>query len=308
MADRSETGGQGGGNDLVDGQAGDGGASTSAEAGTAGAGDGGAPTSAGGESAGDGGASTSAGGESAGAGDGGSAGTPGTGHLSISESALDFTFVCPGPSTIAAQTVTLTNDGDAPVSWTSSFDAALVSVAPTGSTLAAGAHVDVAISPLAPPLTLYDALLVGQVHFQSDVPGATPLDVDVTEYSGGYYAPPRADLDFGDVYVGTSPSLAISVDPDVLGEVLSSDNESFQLSGVVPNENAKWVLTFNPFPVVLGTQTATLTRGSMFDCVLSPNTITVTANLVYDTSCTHVGEGAPCSDTETCVSGVCGGL
>jgi hypothetical protein len=35
------------------------------------------------------------------------------------------------------------------------------------------------------------------------------------------------------------------------------------------------------FPIVLGQQTTTLTLGSMFGCVLSPNTFTATAKVVY---------------------------
>jgi hypothetical protein len=180
--------------------------------------------------------------------------------------------------------------------------------APAGSTLPAGAHIDVTVSrlglPPAPPLW---ETLIGQVHFQGSAPGASPLDVDVAEESGGYYAPPRANLDFGDVYASTTPTFEIAADSFVVGEVLSSSNPSFTLNGFVPNEQGKWTLGFNTLPVVLGQQTTTLTFGSMFGCVLSPNTFAATANVLYDTTCTHVSEGAPCSPTASCVSGVCGG-
>jgi hypothetical protein len=230
------------------------------------------------------------------------------GHLSTSTSTLAFDFPCPGPNTVEPKTVRLTNDGNAAIDWTSSSDSARLSIAPTGSTLPAGAHIDVTVSRLGlPPAPPFWETLIGQVHFQAVAPGAAPLDVDVTEGSGGYYAPPRANLDFGDVYASTTPTLQIAADSSVVGEVLSSSNPRFTLNGFVPSEQGKWTLGLNTFPVALGQQTTTLTFGSMFGCVLSPNTFTAKANVLYDTTCTHVSDGGPCSPTASCVSGVCGG-
>ncbi len=246
-----------------------------------------------------------------GAGSSGSSGTAGTGggstspgHLTLSATELDFYVECPGPTVATPQTLTLTNTGGTALTWSATFDSSKA-LSSSGSTLAPGAHVDVAVSP--PPITTsmpaQSSVDLGSLTIASDVPGQAAQAVTLYEGASGYFATPDADLNFGDVFIGDVGGGTVPPVGSVPGLVLSSSNPDFVLSGATPSQQLTWSLTFTP--TKSGVDTTTLTIGSFSSCVWPPNTFKATGTGVYDSTCTHLGEGEPCAADATCEADGC---
>jgi Viral BACON domain len=232
-----------------------------------------------GASSGSGSADPSLGGTSGAGDEAAGSGGAASAELAVSTEQLAFSVVCPGPAVVPAKTFTLSNPGGASLTWSAASPALWFSIVPASGTLAPGAHADVTISPSRwdPPLVPANIMLLeGDVTITSDALGA-PKVVHVTESNGflSFSVVPPANIDFGLVAVLGEVSVTIPAAGSWYGAVMASSNTTdFSLNGFVPGIDGKWTLKFRPGTV--GPHTTTLTIGSMFRCVLSPNTFTAT--------------------------------
>ena len=288
------------------GSAGSGGAS--ANEGGASDHEGGADTSGAGaasSAAGTGGASDAT---TAGAGGDATAGAgagAGFGVLEISSNALSFSVECPHAPIADPQTVTLTNSGESSLTWSASFDASAVAVTPATSTLDPGAHVDVTVAPAA--ITSSKApgsnVPLAPITISSDVAGAAPQTISLSETASGNFVGAVAPISFGRVVVATETTKSVGPLSGGLSLGLTSSDSNFVLSALAPKADGTWDLTF--IPTGEGLDSATLTISSQTNCIWPPNTISVSGTGVFDPTCTLIPDGTACAADGLCTLGKC---
>src|SRR6478736_2816737 len=273
-------GSTGGGSDTG-GTVGAGGASGSggASAGSDGPGAGGAPAGTGGTSAGTGGKSAGTGGTSAGTG-GTSAGAGGaqSGSFTLSTTSLAWGSDCP-----FAKTFTVANTSSVPLTWHLSGGMSGFTISPLGSVLAVGGAVEVSVLPVG--ITSYK-----HVSVDADIAPSQAVDIVFPVNAPVVLALPP-DIDFGDVPVGSSKEVYISVNSigfsNVSGPRLSITNSPpFTLwgstgpTGGPPGQVSGgfgWTLRFSP--QTPGPQQTQLTAGGM-SYVCPPNSFVARATAV----------------------------
>lgn len=205
----------------------------------------------------------------------------GPARLVLSTTALNFAAHCPSSPEFDSQTVVLTNPGQSSLTWNLVTAPSEVNVTPANGTLAAGAHVNVTVTPSyfllgskATPGHDYQTTLV---TFATTIPGDTAQSVILKLSNDGYIVKPPSQINFGAVAAGSSSTKSIAwasvLPPSV---TLVSSNPDFALNGSSPLPDGTWSLKFTPS--MSGAESATLTMGSTGSCVYPPNTVTATAN------------------------------
>ncbi|HYQ03333.1 MAG TPA: hypothetical protein VER96_31880 [Polyangiaceae bacterium] len=259
---------------------------TSAGTGGTSAGTGGTSAGTGGTSAGTGGTSAGTGGTSAGTG-GTSAGTGGTsagaggaqsGSFTLSTTSLAWGSDCP-----FAKTFTVANTSSVPLTWHLSGGMSGFTISPLGSVLAVGGAVEVSVLPVG--ITSYK-----HVSVDADIAPSQAVDIVFPVNAPVVLALPP-DIDFGDVPVGSSKEVYISVNSigfsNVSGPRLSITNSPpFTLwgstgpTGGPPGQVSGgfgWTLRFSP--QTPGPQQTQLTAGGM-SYVCPPNSFVARATAV----------------------------
>jgi hypothetical protein len=181
---------------------------------------------------------------------------------------LSFEGECESP----AQSFTISNTGGSEFTWWATVDGVPVLPNPLFSMLLPGDSVEVAISPLTP---LSRGTFNGTITIDTDSPAIGALGpIQVFYDMSGYFVTPPADIDFGEVPLGSEKSISFPASFNVPGVLLGSSNWDFVLTGNAPADPMPgwWTLIFTP--VVLGPQSTTLTLGSFAGIVCPPNTFT----------------------------------
>jgi hypothetical protein len=263
-----------------------------------------------GTSGGSGAAGTGGTGEIGGtSGNGGAGGAATSPSLVLSRDAIAFLPNDCGAPGSPPLTFTITNTSNATVDWSATLaqQFAFFSVAPSGSSLAPGgvATVTVTSLPIAdssvPPALMPE--LSGSIGISGDPAG--PQSVTVREILSGFgYTWTPTELNFGDVRIGETTTLPITVTPltpKTMGVQLGSEDSAFTASRF---NQARWTVTFAPTSP--GPQTGTLRWASQLNpsapsCTPSTFTATGRGTLQGSADCSKGPFlGVPCGPSQVC--------
>jgi len=246
-------------------------------------GNGGTAGHAGSSASGDGGLGgtggwNSAGGDGAAAGQGNSAGAGGATAASLVLST--YSLGIEGECTAPAQSVTISNPGDSPITWTAevvveppTYFPLPVQIAPLSSTLQPGASDTMQVSPFSfLPVLTGNSTFPGTIRLTPDVSIAVLYGV-----RGFRAATLPADIDFGSVPLCATKTLSVptfNID-GTTPRLAASYNSDFFVQGAhtatpPPWDKPPWTLSFAPR--ALGPRSTTLTVTSSDGVVCAPNT------------------------------------